>query len=253
MSDMTQKSVIITGASRGIGEATAREFARLGAKILLCARSESDIERIAAEIRAKGGTALHCTMDVADYDQVQGAVDLAGSEFGSVDILINNAGIIEPVERLSEATVEAWNKVIDINVKGVFHGIRAVLPVMKAAGKGDILTIGSGAGTSALEGWSHYCTSKAAVHHLNRVLHLEEADSGIRAIVLSPGTVATDMQKMIRDTGVNPVSQINWQDHIPPEWPAKALVWMTTPDADDHLGHVVSLRDPGIRSRVGLT
>ena len=252
MSELENKSVVITGASRGIGEAAAREFAALGAKVLLCARSEGDIARIAEDIRSKGGTALHQAMDVAKYDEVESALDRANSAFGGIDVLINNAGVIDPVEHLAEATVDAWNTVIDINVKGVFHGIRAALPIMKKNGAGHILTIGSGAGTSALEGWSHYCASKAAVHHLNRVLHREEGENGIRAIVLSPGTVATDMQKVIRESGVNPVSQINWDDHIPADWPAKALVWMTSEDSNDHLGEVVSLRDEGIRKRVGL-
>ncbi|MCP5087338.1 MAG: SDR family oxidoreductase [Rhodobacteraceae bacterium] len=252
MTDLTGKSVLITGASRGIGAATARKFAARGARVMLCARSEAAISQVAKSIWASGGTALHQVADVTDFRQVQAAVHQTVQEFGGLDILINNAGVIDPVERLEEAHVSAWNTVIDINVKGVFHGIRAALPVMKAAGGGTILTIGSGAATSALEGWSHYCTSKAAVHHLNRVLHLEESKNNIRALVLSPGTVATDMQHVIRDSGVNPVSQINWQDHVPPEWVAKTLVWMSTHDADDWCGGVVSLREPDIRQKVGL-
>jgi len=252
MNDLTGKSVLITGASRGIGAATAREFAALGAKVLLCARSEAQIAQVAQEIRDAGGEALHLSVDVADFAQVQQAVNLAVAEFGGLDILINNAGILEPVERLAEATVEAWSKVIDINVKGVFHGIRAALPVMRTAGGGTIISIGSGAATSALEGWSHYSASKAAVHHLNRVLHAEEADNGIRALVLSPGTVATDMQVIIKKSGINAVSHLNWEDHIPPEWPAKTLVWMASSDADTYLGEVISLRDPDIRKKIGL-
>lgn len=252
MTNMTDKSVLITGASRGIGAAAARRFGALGAKVLLCARSATDIDTIAAEINRAGGTALAQATDVASYDQVQAAVDLARSEFGGVDILINNAGALEPVERLEHATVDAWDKVIDINVKGVFYGIRAALPLMKAAGGGTIITIGSGAATSALEGWSHYCSSKAAVHHLNACLHGEEAANGIRALVLSPGTVATEMQRVIKKSGVNPVSTLNWEDHISPEWVAETLVWMSSSDSDDHLGGVIALRDDAIRKQVGL-
>lgn len=252
MNNLKDTSVLITGASRGIGAATAREFAALGAKVLLTARSEAQIAQVAQEIRDAGGVALHLAVDVSDFAQVQAAVDMAVAKFGGLDILINNAGILEPVERLAEATVDAWAKVIDINVNGVFYGIRAALPVMKKAGGGSILTIGSGAGTSALEGWSHYCASKAAVHHLNRVLHVEEAANGIRAIILSPGTVATDMQVIIKKSGVNAVSELNWEDHIAPEWPAKTLVWMAGHEADNHLGGVISLREPEIRKQVGL-
>ena len=249
---MKDKSVIITGASRGIGESAARKFAELGAKVLLCARTVDDIDRIAAEINEGGGTALALATDVADYGQVQAAIDLAQSEFGGVDVLINNAGALEPVERLEHATVDAWDTIIDVNVKGVFYGIRAALPIMKAAGGGTIITVGSGAASSALEGWSHYCASKAAVHHLNACLHSEEANSGIRALVLSPGTVATEMQRVIKRSGINPVSTLDWEDHIPPEWVAQALVWMSTPDADDHRGHIVTMRDDTIRKRIGL-
>nr|WP_323778583.1 SDR family oxidoreductase [Amylibacter sp.] len=249
---MTDKSVIITGASRGIGAAAARKFGALGAKVLLCARSATDIDTIAAEINAAGGTALALATDVAQFDQVQAAIDLAQAEFGGVDILINNAGALEPVERLEHATVSAWDTIIDVNVKGVFYGIRAALPLMKAAGGGTIITIGSGAATGALEGWSHYCTSKAAVHHLNACLHVEEGANGIRALVLSPGTVATEMQRVIKKSGVNPVSTLDWEDHIPPEWVAETLVWMAGGDSDAHLGQVVALRDEAIRKQVGL-
>jgi len=121
---------------------------------------------------------------------------------------------------------------------------------MKAQGGGTIITIGSGAATSALEGWSAYCTSKAAVHHLNACLHKEEAENGIRALIMSPGTVATNMQEVIRDSGVNPVSQIPWENHIPPEWVGKVLLWMCGPEADSHLGQTVAIRGDALRALV---
>ena len=248
---MKDKSVIITGASRGIGEAAARKFAAQGAKVLICARSTSDIDRIAGEINENNGTAFALETDVADYNQVKAAIDFAHSRFGSVDVLINNAGIIEPIQRLENADVAAWETIIDVNVKGVFYGIRAALPVMKAAGGGTIITIGSGAATSALEGWSHYNTSKAAVHHLSACLHSEECENGIRAMILSPGTVATEMQRIIKKSGVNAVSNLAWEDHSPPEAIAKTLEWMCTSDADSYLGKVVKQRDPEILNRLG--
>lgn len=252
MSHLKGKSVIITGASRGIGAACARAMAAKGAKVLLAARSEPEISNQAEAIRHAGGTALHLAVDVADPSQMQSAVDLAVTEFGGLDILIANAGVVDPIARLEQADSADWGTLIDVNLKGVFHGIRSALPVMKAAGGGTIISIGSGAATSALEGWSAYCASKAAVHHLNRVLHKEEALNGIRAMVLSPGTVATDMQVAIRDSGVNPVSQLDWSQHIPADWVAETLVWMCTGDADDWRGSVISLREDDIRRRVGL-
>lgn len=247
MTSFTDKTVLITGASRGIGEAAARMFAANGANVALTARSSGDINRIAADI---GDRAIAIPCDVADRGQVEAAVAKTVETFGGLDILINNAGLLEPIGLFGDIDPDDWARIIDVNVKGVAYGIHAALPHMKDGG--TILSIGSGAATSALEGWSHYCTSKAAVHHLNRCIHKEYAARGVRAIVLSPGTVATQMQRDIKASGMNPVAQLDWQDHIPPEWAAQALMWMCTPDADTHLGEVVSLREPSIRKRVGL-
>ncbi|MEK6205674.1 MAG: SDR family oxidoreductase [Amylibacter sp.] len=247
---MKNKTVLITGASRGIGAAAAREFATLGANVMLAARSETDINVIAKEINTIGGKAAAVACDVSDLAQIKAMVDACLTTFGTLDILINNAGVLEPIEHINSSDTEAWTKVIDINVNGVYYGMHEALKHMKNGG--TIITIGSGAGTSALEGWSAYCTSKAAVHHLNACLDKEERENGIRALVLSPGTVATDMQMTIKKSGVNPVSQLDWAAHIAPEWVAKALVWMSTSDADPWLGQVISLREDRIRKRIGL-
>jgi NAD(P)-dependent dehydrogenase (short-subunit alcohol dehydrogenase family) len=193
------------------------------------------------------------TCDVADYGQVEAAVQAAVARFGGADILINNAGVIEPISHLDASDPEGWGQVIDINLKGVYHGMRAVMPVMEKAGGGSILTISSGAAHGPVEAWSHYCASKAAVNMLTRCVDKEARDKGIRAIGLSPGTVATEMQREIKASGINPVSQLDWSDHIPPEWPAKCLLWMCGPEADSWLGDEISLRDEDIRKQVGLT
>lgn len=247
--DMTGQTVMITGASRGIGADAGRVFAAAGANVVLLARGASQVEALAEEI---GEKALGMACDVSRYDQVKAAVDAARARFGPVDVLINNAGVIEPISHLADADPAGWAQVIDINLNGVFYGMHAVLPEMKAAGRGTILTISSGAAHSAIEAWSHYCASKAAVNMLNRSLHLEEAQNGIRAIGLSPGTVATQMQREIKASGINPVSQLNWEDHIPADWPARTLLWMCSPDADEWCGEEISLRDEGIRKKVGL-
>lgn len=252
MSDLNNRTVFITGASRGIGAATAHEFARLGANVVLAARSTSDIEKHAAAIQADGGKALAVACDVADNTQVELAVKAAENAFGSVTVLVNNAGIIDPIGRMDDLDPADWGKVIDINVKGVYHCARAVLPGMQVAGGGTIVNISSGAATNAMEGWSHYCSSKAAVLMVTRCLHKEFADKGVRAVGLSPGTVATQMQVDIKASGINPVSQLDPNVHIPPEWPAKAIAWLCTAEADPHLGGDVSLRDEAIRQAVGL-
>jgi NAD(P)-dependent dehydrogenase (short-subunit alcohol dehydrogenase family) len=247
--DMNGKTVMITGASRGIGAEAARVFAAAGANVALVARSNDAIAALAAQIGAKA-IALPC--DVASYDGVASAVETTMQTFGSLDVLINNAGVIEPISHLSEADPQEWTQVIDVNLNGVFYGMRAALPVMKSNGGGSILTISSGAAHHPIEAWSHYCASKAAVNMLTRCVHLEEAEHGIRAIGLSPGTVATQMQREIKASGINPVSQLNWEDHIPADWPARCLLWMCSSAADRFLGDEISLRDDAIRREVGL-
>ncbi len=246
--DVTGKTVVITGASRGIGAATAKVFSQAGANVVLLARSGEAIGAIAREI---GETALAVTCDVGSWSQVKGAVDQAVYRFGGVDVLINNAGVIEPIDMLRDSDPSGWARAFDINLKGTYHGIRAVVPLMRKAGGGTVLTVGSGAAQTALEGWSHYCASKAAMLMLMRVLHKEEA--GIRALTLSPGTVATDMQQEVKDSGVNPVAALDWSVHIPPEWPARALLWMCDAEADEFRGGEVVLNDAVIRQRIGLT
>ncbi|WP_224825043.1 SDR family oxidoreductase [Cognatishimia sp. MH4019] len=248
--DMTGKTALITGASRGIGAEAARVFAAAEANVALLARSEEAIADLASEI---GPKALAIPCDVSRYWEMQAAVDATIKTFGTLDVLINNAGAIEPISHLSSADPDAWGHVIDINLKGVFNGMRAAMPVMEAAGRGTILTISSGAAHGPVEAWSHYCASKAGAAMLTRCADKEAADKGLRVMGLSPGTVATEMQREIKASGINPVSQLDWSDHIPADWPAKTLLWMCSPDADAFCGQEISLRDEDIRARVGLT
>ncbi|MDP2118808.1 MAG: SDR family oxidoreductase [Hoeflea sp.] len=247
--DLSGKTALITGASRGIGEAAARIMAGYGANVVLAARSTRDTARIAAEI---GDKALAVTCDVAQYVDVENAVNQALESFGSLDILVNNAGVIDPIARLEDSDPEAWDQVVDINFKGVYHGLRSAIPVMKRQGGGVIINISSGAASSALEGWSHYCATKAAVLSLTRCAHAECAADNIRVVGLSPGTVATDMQRAIKTSGVNPISQLDWSMHISPDWVGETIAWLTTDAARPYDGGDFSLKTEEGRRAVGL-
>lgn len=249
MQDLSGKTALITGASRGIGAATAQLFAEQGANVVLLARSADEINALASEI---GANAIALTCDVSRFEDMAGATEQAQARFGSVDILINNAGVIEPISHLANADPASWAKAIEINLTGVFNGMRAVLPVMRAAGQGTIITVSSGAAHNAIEAWSHYCSSKAGAAMLTKCAHLENAARGLRVMGMSPGTVATQMQRDIKTSGINPVSQLDWDVHIPADWPAKALLWMCSSESDDWLGEEVSLRDEAIRAKIGL-
>ncbi|SDZ93748.1 NADP-dependent 3-hydroxy acid dehydrogenase YdfG [Desulfuromusa kysingii] len=252
MSHLKNKTVLVTGASKGIGEAIARHCAVQGANVILAARNKQTLDRIVTEIRTLGGQALAVQCDVSEYHQVNIAVAQAIKAYNRLDILINNAGLIEPIARLAESDPETWDFAIDVNVKGVYHGLRAAIPEMLKTDGGTIINISSGAANRALEGWSHYCSSKAAVLSLTRCADKEYSGQGIRVIGLSPGTVATDMQKSIRSSGINPVSQLDWDAHIPPEWVAKAVEYLCDKAGDEFLGKDFSLRDNEARKQMGL-
>ncbi len=252
MKSLDGKTAIITGASRGIGAATARVLAQHGAKVLLAARSVEQCDVVAQDIIQSGGQAAVIRCDVTVYTDLEAAVATANSTFGRVDILVNNAGTIDPIARLADSDPDSWDNVVDINLKGVYHGIRAVLPGMEQQQSGIIINISSGAATNALEGWSHYCATKAGVLSLTRCVHKEYAHSGIRCIGLSPGTVATNMQVSIKDSGMNPVSEMDFSAHIPPEWPARAIAWLCTEEAAELSGTDFSIKTDEGRRRAGL-
>ncbi len=244
---MQGKVVVITGASRGIGAAAAEEFAQAGAQVVLLSRGVGETGPMADRL---GGLAMPC--DVADWGSVQGAIGAVVARYGRLDVLINNAGVIDPIAALAAADPAEWAAAVAVNLTGVFHGMRAAVPVMKAQGSGTVLTVSSGAAHSPLEGWSSYCASKAGAAMLTRALHLEESGWGLRVMGLSPGTVATEMQVKIKASGINPVAALDPAVHIPAAWPARTLLWMCGAAADSYLGEEIKLRDDAVRRAVGL-
>ncbi len=246
------KIALITGASRGIGEATARYFAQHGACVGLLARSGQALERIVHEIDHDGGTAIPLVADVARFDDLQRAVQTALRRFGKVDILVNNAGLIAPISHLADSDPVTWSYIADVNLKGVYYGMRAVIPHMLRAGGGSIVNLSSGAATSALEGWSHYCATKAGVLSLTKCAHTEYGNRGIQVVGLSPGTVNTAMQSAIRKSGINPVSKLSPSSHIPAAWVARAIAFLCGEAGREFSGTDFSLKTKEGRLLAGL-
>lgn len=252
MTDMSGQTVAITGASRGIGAATAELFAAQGAHVILAARTEDAVKALAEKITNAGGAATAVACDVAAENDVKAMINAAIDTTNRLDVLINNAGLIDPIARIEKSDPDLWGHVVDVNLKGVYYGIRHAVPQMLTQGSGTIINISSGAATGALEGWSHYCATKAAVLSLTKCADKEFREHGIRVLGLSPGTVATEMQVQIKASGINPVSQLDPSVHIPADWVAKGLSYLTTPASDAYLGTDFSLKTNEGRAAIGL-
>jgi NAD(P)-dependent dehydrogenase (short-subunit alcohol dehydrogenase family) len=249
MGSLEGRVMIVTGASRGIGAAAAVSLANAGATVVLVAR---DVELTGQVARSIGAAASARPCDVSDYAAFGALVAETKARFGRIDALINNAGVIEPIASIAESDPAAWANNIAINLTGAYHAIRAVLPEMLAAGGGTIVNVSSGAAIRPLVGWGAYCSAKAGLHMLTRAIALETPGKGIRVFGFQPGTTDTDMQVLIRASGVNPVSQIPRGNLTPVAHPAAAIVYLCTPAADDLNGQEFSLRDDPFRARLGL-
>lgn len=190
MTSVRGKVCIVTGASRGIGEAIARRFAREQAILCLVARSAAPLESLATELGREGETPLVAPADVADETQVHGVVQRTLARFGSIDILINNAGAVRS-NRIGDTPVELWDEVIDSNLKGMFLFCKHVVPHMLSRGKGDIVNMASIAAHQGFDVSTAYCAAKHGVLGFSRALALEVRKQGLRVITVSPGSVDT--------------------------------------------------------------
>lgn len=195
---LTDKVVVITGASSGIGEATANKLAQSGAKVVLGARRADRLDQLVTQIKQAGGQAIAQVTDVTDRNQVKSLIDLAVSEFGRLDVLYNNAGLM-PISELHLLKVSEWDKMIDVNIKGVLYGIAAALPVMRQQGGGQIIATDSVAGHVVHPNTAVYAGTKFAVRTIMEGLRQEESQNNIRSMIVSPGAVETELYSTITD------------------------------------------------------
>lgn len=195
------KVVVITGASSGLGEAAARHLAAEGAKVVFGARRADRLDALVKEIEAAGGAARAVPTDVTDRVQVANLVDTAVQAFGRVDVLINNAGIM-PLSPLESLKIDEWDRMIDVNIKGVLYGIAAALPHMKAQKSGHVITTSSVAGHLVFPASSVYSGTKFAVRAICEGFRQEVKDYNIRTTILCPGAVKTELLDHITDGAV---------------------------------------------------
>jgi NADP-dependent 3-hydroxy acid dehydrogenase YdfG len=195
------KVVVITGASSGLGEETARHLAEKGASVVLGARRSDRIESLADEINSEGSKAIAVTTDVTQYDQVKRLVDSAVEEFGQVDVMLNNAGLM-PLSPIESLKINEWDQMIDVNIKGVLYGIAAAFPYMKEQKSGHFINISSVAGHKTFPGSTVYSATKSAVRVISEGLRQEVTPYNIRTTIISPGAVKTELLEHISDEGI---------------------------------------------------
>jgi NADP-dependent 3-hydroxy acid dehydrogenase YdfG len=232
MLNVENKVVIITGASSGIGEATARLLAKNGAKVVLGARRTDRLEAITKDICAAGGTAEYQALDVTQRSQLEAIVKFAQSKFDRVDVLINNAGIM-PLSALDQLKVEEWELTIDVNIKGVLYGIAAVLPVMKTQKSGQIINLSSIGGHAVSPTAAVYCATKFAVGAISEGLR-QEVGGDIRVTVISPGVTESELADSISDETARKGMQEFRRIAIPAEAIARSILFaIAQPDEVD--------------------
>ena len=236
--NITGKIVVITGASSGLGEATARYLSALGATVVLGARRLERIDALAAELRAAGGNALALATDVTDCAQVQRLVDTAINTFGRIDVMINNAGLMphSPLDRLKIAD---WDRMIDVNIKGVLYGIAAALPAMQRQKSGHIINVSSVAGHKVRPGSAVYAATKHAVRALSEGLRQEVKPYNIRTTIISPGAIDTELPNSVTEADVAANVRKIYEIAISPESFARAVAYAIEQPEDIDINEIL--------------
>ncbi|MYU56478.1 MULTISPECIES: SDR family oxidoreductase [Streptomyces] len=230
------KVVLITGAGSGIGEATARRLASAGHHVVLGARRTGRLAALAQDIEARGGSAFAHVLDVTDPAGVRSFVAAAHSRYGRVDVLVNNAGIM-PLSRLDALRIDEWNRMIDVNLRGVLHGIAAVLPLMQAQRSGHIVNISSVSGLRVDPTAAVYSATKHAVRALSEGLRQESRE--VRVTVISPGLTRSELTASISDSGVKDAVETQMGIAIPATAIGEAVRYAIDQPADVDVNELV--------------
>jgi len=237
MLDIQGKVIAITGASSGIGEATALRLAEHGARLVLGARRTDRLETLAATIRERGGEAVVQPLDVTRREQCEAFVRRAVDSYGRLDVLVNNAGVM-PLSRMSDLKVDEWERMVDVNIKGVLFGIAAALPVMEAQRSGQIVNVSSVAGRQVYALAAVYCASKFAVHAVSEGLR-QESDF-LRVTVVAPGTTESELAETISDPAMKQqVDEVFRKVLIPADAIARAIAFAIGQPADVDVNELV--------------
>ncbi|WP_130903273.1 SDR family oxidoreductase [Pseudomonas sp. Sample_23] len=237
MLNIQDKVIVITGASSGIGEATARLLAERGAKVVLGARRTERLAVIAEEINGAGGHAQFRALDVTDQQDVQRFVDFAVEHYGRVDVLVNNAGVM-PLSRLDALKVDEWNRMIDVNIRGVLHGIAASLPLMQRQRGGQIINIASIGAYAVSPTAAVYCATKYAVRAISEGLR-QEVGGDIRVTVIAPGVTESELAESISDEGGREEMKSFRKIAIPAEAIARAIAYAVEQPADVDVSELI--------------
>ncbi|WP_419883481.1 SDR family oxidoreductase [Peribacillus sp. B-H-3] len=238
MSNIQGKVVIITGASSGIGEAAAKELASRGSKLVLAARREDRLKKLQEEIQGIGGQAIYKVTDVTSHEQMEELAQIALDEFGKIDVMINNAGLM-PLSPVFEKKIKEWDTMIDVNIKGVLYGIAAVLPFMRERKEGHIINISSVAGHLIGPAGSVYSGTKFAVRAITEGLRKEEAVNNIRTTIISPGAVATELPETISGAELKSGIDDFYKVAIPAESIARAISYTIEEPSDVAINEMI--------------
>ena len=237
MSSIKDKVILITGASSGIGEATARLLAEKGAKVVLGARRIERLAQLCEDIQATGGSAQYQAVDVTSRTDMQAFVDFAVRHYGRIDVLINNAGVM-PLSRLDALKVSEWDQMIDVNIRGVLHGIAAGLPLMQQQKSGQFINIASIGAYTVSPTASVYCATKFAVQAISEGLR-QEVGGDIRVTVISPGVTESDLAESISDEGGRALMREFRSIAIPAMAIARAIAYAVEQPADVDVSELI--------------